>query len=130
MDCIIKVLYTSFHIHILHSKNPPCRTANLDDTQRTYQNPYYFEAYRTTSSNGPPINPPLPPCSADPSPLYRSDSNASYVKMKAVSVKQEILDKYYENETKEEAVYMKVRPAHWPSSEYAEPVKEHTYTNT
>ena len=101
----------------------------MDATQRTHQNPYYYEAYRTALSNGPPINPPLPPCSANPSPVYRSDSNASYVKMKAVSVKQEILDEYYENETKEEAVYEKVGPAHWPS-EYAEPVKQHTYTNT
>ena len=102
---------------------------HLDPTQRTYQNPYYYEAYRTTTSNRPPINPPLPSIAASPSLLHRSDSNASYVKMKSVSVKQEVYDEFHEIETKEKALYEKVGPRHWPR-EYAEAGKEHTYTNT
>ena len=49
--------------------------------------------------------------------------------MKSVSVKPEVFDEYYENETKEEALYEKVGPPHW-HREYAEAGKEHTYTNT
>lgn len=126
MEYIIKIVHTLFHIHTLYSKYS--RTVHLDPTQRTHQNPYYYEAYRTTTSNRPPINPPLPSYSASPGLLHRSDSNASYVKMKSVSVKPEVFDEYYEIETKEEALYEKVGPPHWPR-DYAEAGKEHTYTN-
>ena len=45
---------------------------------------------------------------------YQSDSEDSYVKMGSVSVKQEMLDEFYEKVgPKEEALYERVGPSQW-----------------
>ena len=74
---------------------------------------YYNETYQQIQ---PPINPPLPPRFGNLSrPMtYQSESEDSYVKMGSVSVKQEMLDEFYEKVgPKEEALYERVGPSQW-----------------
>ena len=101
--------------------------------QATYHNPYYYEGtYPMTPLNRPPINPPLPPHSVQLGPpvMYRSESNASYIKMNSAAVKADTFNEFYEKEgSKEEPLYERVGPSQWPS-EYAEPREGHIYANT
>ena len=101
--------------------------------QATYHNPYYYEGtYPMTPLNRPPINPPLPPHSGQLGPpvMYRSESNASYIKMNSAAVKADTFNEFYEKEgSKEEPLYERVGPSQWPS-EYAEPREGHIYANT
>ena len=100
--------------------------------QATYHNPYYYEGtYPMTPLNRPPINPPLPPHSGQLGPpvMYRSESNASYIKMNSAAVKADTFNEFYEEGSKEEPLYERVGPSQWPS-EYAEPREGHIYANT
>ena len=101
--------------------------------QVTFDNPYYHDGtYPMTPLNRPPINPPFPPYSGQLGPpmVYRSASNASYVKMNSAAVKGDTYNEFDEKEgSNEEPVYERVGPSQWPS-EYVEPSEGHIYANT
>ena len=82
-----------------------------------------------TPLNQPLINPPFPLHSGrlGPPMVYRSASNASYVKMNSAAVKADTVNAFDEKEgSKEEPVYERVRPSQWPS-EYVKPSEGHIY---
>ena len=62
--------------------------------------------------------------------VYRSENNASYVKMNSATVKADTSNELYEKEgPKEEPLYERMGPSQW-LSEYAEPREGHIYANT
>ena len=82
---------------------------------------HYNETYQQIQFDQLPINPPLPPRFGNLShpKASQSDSEASYVKMGSVSVKQDVFDEFYGREgSKEEALYEKVGPSQWPCEYY------------